>query len=250
MPYIVAHRGYKARYPENTMAAFKAAIASGAHAIECDVQFSRDRVPVIIHDVDLSRTTGDQGRVFDYECRYLMKIAADKEMVDEWTDDINIPQLSELLELISQYPAVKLFVEIKAESLNYFGMDVVMKALETMLQPFNAQCVIISYEVLALEHVRQHSSLGVGWVLYHYDDTHHQMALDLKPDYLICNHTKLSLDQMPWQGPWQWMLYEINDASLAECWIKSGIDYIETASVSTLRQSALFSSSPMMSKSE
>jgi len=250
MPYIVAHRGYKARYPENTLAAFKAAIASGAHAIECDVQFSRDRVPVIIHDVDLSRTTECQGRVFDLESRDLITIAADNEFACERSADVNIPLLSELLNLLPQYPEIEFFIEIKAESLDYFGRDAVMEKMEAMLQPFKAQCIIISYEIQALEHVRQHSSLRIGWVLHQYNDLYYQMAMKLKPDYLICNHTKLLRDQAPWQGPWHWMLYEINDAPLAEYWINSGIDYIETASVTDLRQCTLFSPSPLMGEKE
>lgn len=250
MPYIVAHRGYKARYPENTLAAFKAAIASGAHAIECDVQLSRDRVPVIIHDVNLSRTTGCQGRVFDLESRDLIAIAADKELACGCSTDVNIPLLSELLKLVPQYPEVNFFIEIKAESLDYFGIDTVMQTMETMLLPLKTQCIVISYETQALEHVRQHSSLRIGWVLHHYDDAHHQIAVKLKPDYLICNHTKLESNQAPWQGPWQWMLYEINDAELAECWINSGIDYIETASVTDLRLCSLFSPSARMSEKE
>lgn len=250
MPYIVAHRGYKARYPENTLAAFKAAIASGAHAIECDVQLSRDRVPVIIHDVDLLRTTGCQGRVFDLESRDLIAIAADKELACEYAADVNIPLLSELLKLVQQYPEVNFFIEIKAESLDYFGMDTVMQTMETMLLPFKTQCIVISYETRALEHVRQHSNLRTGWVLHDYDDAHHQIAVKLKPDYLICNHTKLLRDQAPWQGAWQWMLYEINDAVLAEYWINSGIDYIETANVSDLRLCTLFSPSALMSEKE
>lgn len=53
---IAAHRGYRAYYPENTIAAFMASIGR-CHFIELDVQLSRDYVPVIIHDQTLERTT-------------------------------------------------------------------------------------------------------------------------------------------------------------------------------------------------
>lgn len=250
MPYIVAHRGYKARYPENTLAAFKAAIASGAHAIECDIQFSCDLVPVIIHDDNLSRTTNKSGSILELDHQDLNAIAANKEHAEEYTTDINIPLLSELLGLIPHYPGIKFYIEIKAESLDHFGIDIVMNKLEAMLQPYKTQCIIISYETAALQHVKQHSSLGIGWVLDHYDDVHQQTAIALKPDYLICNHKKLPPEQTPWQGPWQWMLYEINDVLTAETWLKAGIDNIETADVAVLRQSSHFSPSPLMSQSE
>jgi glycerophosphoryl diester phosphodiesterase len=47
---VIAHRGYHAAVPENTLAAFEAAVVAGASGIETDVRISRDGVPVLIHD--------------------------------------------------------------------------------------------------------------------------------------------------------------------------------------------------------
>jgi len=66
---LIAHRGYHAAAPENTLAAFEAAIMVGASGIETDVRISRDGVPVLIHDrviasgetvADLTRTELEQ----------------------------------------------------------------------------------------------------------------------------------------------------------------------------------------------
>ena len=66
---LIAHRGYHAAAPENTLAAFEAAIMVGASGIETDVRISRDGVPVLIHDrviasgetvADLTRTEIEQ----------------------------------------------------------------------------------------------------------------------------------------------------------------------------------------------
>lgn len=48
-PQAIAHRGYKAAYPENTMGAFKGAVEVGAHAIETDLHISKDGVVVLSH---------------------------------------------------------------------------------------------------------------------------------------------------------------------------------------------------------
>lgn len=48
-PQTIAHRGYKAEHPENTMAAFEGAIKVGAHAIETDIHLSKDDVVVLSH---------------------------------------------------------------------------------------------------------------------------------------------------------------------------------------------------------
>lgn len=49
IPQAVAHRGYKASYPENTMGAFRGAVEVGAHAIETDIHLSKEGVVVISH---------------------------------------------------------------------------------------------------------------------------------------------------------------------------------------------------------
>lgn len=49
LPQAIAHRGYKAEFPENTMRAFQGAIAIGADALETDVHITRDDVVVLSH---------------------------------------------------------------------------------------------------------------------------------------------------------------------------------------------------------
>jgi len=62
-PLIIAHRGASAEQPENTLAAFRRAVALEADGIELDVQVTRDGVPVVFHDASLRRLTGTAGRV-------------------------------------------------------------------------------------------------------------------------------------------------------------------------------------------
>jgi len=62
-PLLLGHRGASADYPENTLAAFAAALDAGAGGVELDVRLSRDGVPVVIHDAGLARTTGVPGLV-------------------------------------------------------------------------------------------------------------------------------------------------------------------------------------------
>jgi glycerophosphoryl diester phosphodiesterase len=64
-PQIIAHRGGPAYAPENTLAAFRNAIAAGADWLEMDVQMTRDGALVVIHDETVDRTTNGTGRVAD-----------------------------------------------------------------------------------------------------------------------------------------------------------------------------------------
>jgi hypothetical protein len=49
LPQTIAHRGYKAKHPENTMGAFQGAVEAGAHAIETDIHLTKDDVVVLSH---------------------------------------------------------------------------------------------------------------------------------------------------------------------------------------------------------
>ncbi|HEX2580572.1 MAG TPA: glycerophosphodiester phosphodiesterase [Dongiaceae bacterium] len=58
---LIAHRGASAHAPENTIAAFRAAAASGVGWIECDATITRDRAVVLFHDDTLERTSDGMG---------------------------------------------------------------------------------------------------------------------------------------------------------------------------------------------
>ena len=63
LPLILGHRGASAYAPENTLAAFRQALARGADGFELDVTLSADEVPVVIHDDTVDRTTDGSGEV-------------------------------------------------------------------------------------------------------------------------------------------------------------------------------------------
>ena len=98
-PWVIAHRGYRQKYPENTLAAFQAALAAGAPMIELDVTFSRDRKPVVIHDPTLERTTNGHGAVGDYTMEELKQLDAGSWFDPKFADQ-RLPQLSEVLDLV------------------------------------------------------------------------------------------------------------------------------------------------------
>ena len=56
---VLAHRGYRAKYPENTLLAFRKGFEAGADGLECDVQKTADGRYVIIHDGTIDRTAAD-----------------------------------------------------------------------------------------------------------------------------------------------------------------------------------------------
>ncbi|MGO9309082.1 MAG: glycerophosphodiester phosphodiesterase family protein [Spirochaetia bacterium] len=57
-PLVLGHRGYRARFPENTLLAFREALRAGADGVECDLQKTADGRYVIIHDPGTERVSG------------------------------------------------------------------------------------------------------------------------------------------------------------------------------------------------
>ena len=78
MPAIhrVAHRGYSAVAPENTLPALAAGVLAGATFIEFDVRTSADGVPVVIHDRTVDRTTDGTGPVWELTAEQLAALDA------------------------------------------------------------------------------------------------------------------------------------------------------------------------------
>jgi glycerophosphoryl diester phosphodiesterase len=64
-PRIIAHRGYSAKHPENSMAAFRAALEAGARGIELDIHLSSQGEAIVFHDYTLQRVHGDPRRLME-----------------------------------------------------------------------------------------------------------------------------------------------------------------------------------------
>ena len=227
---IVAHRGWSSHYPENSEPAIKRAIEAGCRWIECDVQLSRDSVPMVFHDGSLSRTTDYEGEIFDYSARELETMILRKP---EGSDDSSlayIPRLTNVLSLVRSNPGVTILVEIKDESLQRFGMGNCMEILLTEVEQAGDQAVIIAYDNVALAWARRQAGLRIGWILARLDRASLEQAEALKPEFLICNYKKLE-SMEPWPGPWQWMVYEINDHETARRFASRGITFIEASDI-------------------
>jgi glycerophosphoryl diester phosphodiesterase len=114
----VAHRGGAALWPENSLLAFKNAIAAGARLLEMDVHQAADGTVVVIHDPTLDRTTNGTGPVAAHtsaELRALRLRDTSGALTQEW-----VPTLAEVLALAAPV-GVALLVEIKTP--RYEGLE-------------------------------------------------------------------------------------------------------------------------------
>ena len=114
MTLIYAHRGASAIHPENTLRAFRHALAIGVDGIELDVHATADGIPVVIHDRDVGRTTDGAGYVDEIPLTQLETFDAG--------DGERVPTLAEVLELVGD--AAHLDIEIKGTGIEHAVLDV------------------------------------------------------------------------------------------------------------------------------
>ena len=75
-PLNFAHRGGVTDFPENTLYAYAEAAKAGADVLEMDVYQTKDNALVILHDLDVDRTTNGQGDVVDLTLAELRELDA------------------------------------------------------------------------------------------------------------------------------------------------------------------------------
>lgn len=154
-PLIIAHRGCSATHPENTLAAFKAAIAAGAHMIELDVNLSADRRLVVIHDRTVNRTTNGRGAVGDLTVAQLTRLDAGSWFDPRFQDE-RIPTLAQVLDSVRGRLMVN--IEIKSEAVEGHGpVDAVERQVLELVHAMAMDDAILisSFAWRVLEKIRR-----------------------------------------------------------------------------------------------
>ena len=236
---LVGHRGSMATHPENTLIGFKAAIAAGAKFIECDLQLTKDKQAVLLHDQKVSRTSRKRGFIFDKPLTEAKGISMHQPKVfgDKY-DEEPMATLGELLDTLAAHADVTAMVEVKQESIKYFGLQAVLDAVMPLCTQFKEQVVIISFNADVVTEAKN-AGMRVGWVVDEMNADNEQQAAQLKPQYVITDVVQFEGETPKlWNAPeghnWQWMLYDVTDADQAKSLMDNGVDLIETADLTGL----------------
>jgi glycerophosphoryl diester phosphodiesterase len=143
-----AHRGASVSAPENTMAAFRAAMEAGATYAELDVQRTADGRLIVLHDGDVLRMGGDPRKVKDLTAAELQAIDIGRKYDPEFTGEVP-PTLEEVIALVRG--RMKLNVELKYNVPDPGLAPAVIDLLRR--EDFLDQAVITSLDYAALKQV-------------------------------------------------------------------------------------------------
>ena len=241
MNRLVVHRGDMSTYPENSMLAFQAAIELGFTYVELDIQLSRDRVPIVIHDDNLKRTTGIDKNVRDLAADEINAIYLNSSTQSENRNELlKINTFKQVVEKLSVYSKITVFVEIKRQSIEHFGLSQVVDQVLDAQMGAKFNIVIISFVGEVIEYIKSVQSYPTGFVLEKYNKKYLLKAKELQPDYLFCNIKKINKPSDLWDGLWRWVLYDITNPSFAYELLEQGVDLIETGDIKKLSTSEYF----------
>lgn len=117
---VFAHRGLPVKFAENSLQGFKYAATHGAEGVEFDVHLTKDKVPVVMHDETLDRTTNGTGYIKGYTLNEIRKFHLE--------NGEPVPLLSELFEIL-QDKDLYINLEFKTNKIHDVGIEVIVLSL-------------------------------------------------------------------------------------------------------------------------
>ena len=185
LPKLIGHRGVKDLCPENTLESILKAFDLGLSFVEIDVKISKDRVPILLHDDTLDRTTNGSGPAIDYDYENIKKLDAGKFFYKENTN-IFVPKLEDILSLCTNNNG-NLNIELKPnknfEKENVYQIYKITKNINQIDIFFSSFDMISILEISKLYPQSIRSFLLDDFKEYNIDDL---ISISINHDLKIC----------------------------------------------------------------
>jgi glycerophosphoryl diester phosphodiesterase len=150
---LAAHRGGSLLWPENSLLAFRNALALGADFIEFDVHLSRDGEVMVIHDATLDRTTTGSGPVRDRTVAELKALRL-RDRSGAVTPE-TVPTLEEVVKATAEAKG-RMLLEIKVDASRARYPGIEEKVLAVLdRHAMTASTVVMSFEAPTWRRVRE-----------------------------------------------------------------------------------------------
>ena len=153
---ISGHRGYCAKYPENTLLSFQAAIELGVDMLELDLHLSADGVPMLMHDNRLERTSNGSGLLREKTCTELKRLDAGGWKA-KYFEGLKIPTFEEFLNLTKPYDTMLFSVEIKEEPDDIACLDAAVALTHSF--GMTDRCVFTSFNAAVTDTIHDRYGL-------------------------------------------------------------------------------------------
>jgi glycerophosphoryl diester phosphodiesterase len=229
--WVIAHRGASGDAPENTMAAFRRAVESGAGFIETDLQLSRDARLVAMHDDLLDRTTNAHGPISARTLEELRQLDAGSWFSagaqKQTFAGQRIPTLDEVLAFGREHD-IGLYLEMKAPA--------VSGAEHTLVGALRAsgeivRTVVLSFDLGLLAQVRSFEPLIVtGYLCDKTTPDVVRQAIDAGARQLLprADRVTAELVERAHKGDLKVATWTVNEPEQAKALVAAGVDGVIT----------------------
>ena len=219
---IMAHRGASLAAPENTMAAVRAAIDSGAQWVEIDVQETADGEVVVIHDRDLKKIGRVPLAIATSSLKELQEVDIGSWFAAEFSDE-RIPTLEQVLQLCKN--RIRVNIELK-----YYGAQQALEQRVAIIVDANDMADQVVVMSLSLDGIREMRRLRPDWTLGLLSSVSVGNLGALDVDFLALNARFASrhlIRRMHQQGK-DVMVWTVNDPVGMSSMASRGVDVIIT----------------------
>jgi len=222
----IAHRGASGYAPENTLAAYRRAVAQGVTFIETDLHLTRDAHFIALHDETVERTTNGQGAVHQMTLAELRRLDAGSWFASEFMSE-RIPTLEEILEFAKKNDVV-FYLELKPNG--FWGGE---HALISALRSANeiARSVVISFDPAILASLRKiEPTLMTGLLYDGSSEKPFEKALEIGARQLVARGDLISpnLLQQAHKQDLQVVCWTVNSPAHMRMLAAAGVDGIMT----------------------
>jgi len=226
----VGHRGGGALAPENTLAGIRKAAAMGFRGVEFDVMLSADKVPLLIHDETLDRTTSGQGRVSATPYARLASLDAGAWFGPEYRGE-RVPSFEQAGKLCAEFG---LWANVEIKPAKGFERETAAVAAKLALELWRGVSpvpLLSSFERISLETARAVApQLDRGYLTDRIEPGWDKAARALGCVSVHCNCkflTEAQADEVRSAGYWL-LCYTVNEPEAARRLFSWGIDAIFT----------------------
>lgn len=174
----VNHRGYCTEAPENTLSAFRLSKKKGFAYVECDVSFTSDGIPVLLHDATIDRTSNGSGNINALTLDEVKALDFGSWKSEKYTGE-QIPTFEEFITLCRSLDLCP-YVELKT------GTEEQIKTLVDTVKRcgMKDKATWISFDAQALAYIKDYDRKArLGYIVGEITETAVDITTSLKTDY-------------------------------------------------------------------
>ena len=167
LPRLIGHRGVKDLEPENTLKSISKAFELGLKCVEVDVKLSKDKIPILLHDDTLERTTTGFGQVSNFTFEEINQLDAGYFFY-KYKTNIKVPKLNDILTFVKKKQKY-INIELKPNK----GLEVinVEKVLEVVKKNPYEKIYFSSFDLLSCITLKKKSPHSLcGFLKDDFDD--------------------------------------------------------------------------------